>query len=51
MSTVVCNTPGCENEGVGIDIETSFQDEESDETITVDTVICGACGNQIQWEA
>lgn len=48
MATVTCHTEGCGNAEHPIDVETSYTDEESGETFTVDKVVCGVCGQTIE---
>jgi hypothetical protein len=47
MSIVTCHTDGCTSQGVPIPMELSYTDPTSGTEITVATVICGACGQQI----
>jgi hypothetical protein len=47
MSIVTCHTGGCTSQGVPVPMELSYIDPISGTEITVTTVICGACGQQI----
>lgn len=46
MSIVICHTEGCGNEGVPIELATTWTDEEGG-VHDVGAVICGACGQPI----
>jgi hypothetical protein len=46
MSTVTCRTAGCENNGIQIELDLTFRDDQG-VVHQVDTVICGACGQPI----
>jgi hypothetical protein len=46
MATVTCRTDGCGNEGIGLDVATTWTDEEGTEH-AVATVVCGVCGQEI----
>jgi len=48
MSTVTCHTDGCANAEIAIDLPTTYEDEETGETRSVDAVICGVCGQPIE---
>lgn len=42
-AVVVCPTPGCQNEGVPIEVLTTWTDDEGTQH-PVDSVVCGVCG-------
>lgn len=46
VSTVICHTKDCENEGVPIELELGYTDDDGAVHETA-TVICGPCGNPI----
>jgi len=46
MTAVTCHTPGCANEGIPIDLNLTYTDDDG-QTQTVDAVACGVCGNPI----
>jgi hypothetical protein len=43
---VTCHTPDCENNGIAIDLTLTYTDETG-ETVNVDAVACGVCGQEI----
>lgn len=47
MSVVTCHTEGCENADIPIEMALSYVDFDTGETVTVDAVACGACGQPI----
>jgi hypothetical protein len=47
MATVTCHTPGCENNGIPLEVVTEWTDTDGNEQ-TVDNVQCGACGREIR---
>jgi hypothetical protein len=47
MATVTCRTAGCGNEGASIELDLDYVDESTGETITIETVYCGSCGELI----
>jgi hypothetical protein len=46
MSTVTCNTGGCANAGIPIELDLTWTDEEGG-IHTVGAVACGVCGQSI----
>lgn len=46
MATVTCHTEGCGNEGIALDLELTYTDDEGT-TQTVDSVFCGVCSQPI----
>lgn len=46
MAILVCHTEGCPNEGVEIELDLTFTDENGDEQ-TVSGVTCGGCSQPI----
>ncbi len=46
MSTVICHTDGCGNAEIPISLVLTYEDENGD-TLRVDSVSCGVCGQQI----
>jgi hypothetical protein len=46
MTAVTCQTEGCTNEGVPIEVDLTWVDEDG-ETHEIETVVCGPCGRQI----
>ena len=44
---VTCQTEGCANVGIPIEIATTWTDDEGIEH-TVDAVVCGVCGQTIE---
>jgi hypothetical protein len=46
MATVTCHTDGCENNGIPIEMDLTFTDDE-DNVHTVGSVSCGPCGQPI----
>jgi len=46
MSTVICHTEGCANAGHPIILDLQYQDDDGN-TLTVDAVACGVCGQEI----
>jgi hypothetical protein len=50
VNTVTCHTEGCTNSGIPIEMQLSFDvvDEWGEtSTVTVGSVQCGVCGQQI----
>lgn len=48
MAIVTCRTEGCENADVGIDVgDLTSVNPDTGETETVDSVVCGPCGQPI----
>ena len=47
MALVTCHTEGCGNAGIAIDLPLTYLDDETGETVTVDSVACGVCGQPI----
>lgn len=47
MTAATCHTDGCPNAEITIDVETTYTDPDTGETMTVEGVICGVCGNPI----
>lgn len=45
MHTVTCQTDGCANAGIPVDLNLSWEDDGT--TYTADQVVCGVCGEQI----
>lgn len=46
MAIVTCHTEGCGNGGIGIDLPLTWTDDDG-ETVAVDAVSCGVCGQEI----
>lgn len=46
MSTVICHTEGCANNGLPIELATTWVDEEGG-VHDVGAVVCGVCGQTI----
>ena len=46
MATVTCRTEECPNQGAGIELVLTYEDEEG-ATVAVDAVVCGVCGQPI----
>jgi hypothetical protein len=46
VTTVTCHTEGCGNEGIGLELDLTWTDEEGTEH-AVDQVVCGVCGQTI----
>jgi len=46
MTSVICHTPGCLNEDIPVELETTYVDDGG-QTRDVDAVICGPCGEPI----
>jgi hypothetical protein len=42
-----CNTAGCENNGIPINVDTTDQTGPDGEVLTVGAVVCGPCGQPI----
>jgi len=47
MALATCHTDGCVNNGIPLDVITSFTDPDTGETVTVGGVVCGPCGQPI----
>jgi hypothetical protein len=47
VSTVTCHTDGCANNGIPIELDLTYTDPDTGETVTVGGVICGPCGQPI----
>jgi len=47
VTLVTCHTTDCSNEGQEIDLNLSYVDTMTGETMVVDQVICGVCGQPI----
>jgi len=47
MATVMCHTEGCGNADHPIEINLEYTDDETGDTLTVDSVTCGVCGQTI----
>lgn len=47
MTLVTCHTADCLNSGAPIDLNLSYVDTDTGETKTVDSVVCGVCGQPI----
>lgn len=43
FATVVCPTPGCPNEGIPIEVDTTWTEEDGT-THPTDEIVCGLCG-------
>lgn len=48
MSTCICRTEGCPNDGVRVEMTLTWIDPESGEEQSVDGVACGPCGQPIE---
>lgn len=47
MATLTCHTEGCGNADIPIEVNLTYVDSETGETVTVGSAICGACGQPI----
>ncbi|GAB7005794.1 hypothetical protein JCM18899A_32670 [Nocardioides sp. AN3] len=47
MAIVTCHTEGCSSSSRAIELPLTYPDQDTGENKTVDTVMCGACGQQI----
>lgn len=46
MSVVICHTAGCPSAGNPVEVDLSFTDPDTGDTLTADPY-CGACGQPI----
>jgi len=47
MAIVTCHTAGCPSADSPVDLPVTYVDPDTGETVTVDGVYCGACGQPI----
>lgn len=46
MATVTCHTPDCANQGVPLEMNLTYEDEDGN-TQAITSVYCGPCGQPI----
>lgn len=47
MATVTCRTEGCGNANIPLDLPLIWEDPDTGESMPLDAVMCGVCGQEI----